>query len=106
MTAIAEVSSPRSGRTVSAAISHAAMRLAVGASESGAVPDPLLRMAIRRLCAVRLRDERRRAAADGHRDILQGLRHGPIALDVDAANAQHYELPPAYFDVVLGARRK
>ena len=30
----------------------------------------------------------------------------PIALNADAANAQHYELPPAFFALILGPRRK
>jgi cyclopropane-fatty-acyl-phospholipid synthase len=82
------------------------LRAAVAAGESGLVPDPVTRFAIRRLCAQRLREERRRADADRHRDFLHALRRGPIALHVDAANAQHYALPPAFFHLVLGARRK
>ena len=85
---------------------EALVRGAVAAGESGRIPDPVIRFAIRRLCAQRLREERRRADADGHRDFLRALRRGPIALHVDAANAQHYELPPAFFQLVLGARRK
>ena len=30
----------------------------------------------------------------------------PVAVRPDAANAQHYEVPAAFFDLVLGARRK
>lgn len=30
----------------------------------------------------------------------------PIAEHTDAANEQHYELPPAFFSLVLGPRRK
>jgi cyclopropane-fatty-acyl-phospholipid synthase len=30
----------------------------------------------------------------------------PIAMHTDAANAQHYEVPAAFFDLVLGPRRK
>jgi cyclopropane-fatty-acyl-phospholipid synthase len=30
----------------------------------------------------------------------------PIALHADDANAQHYELPPAFFNLMLGPRRK
>jgi len=33
------------------------------------------------------------------------VRH-PIAEHADAANRQHYELPPAFFGLVLGPRRK
>jgi len=93
-------------RSFLAAPLDALVRGALAAGESGRVPDPLTRFGIRQMCGQRLREERRRAAADGHRDILRSLRAGPIALHVEAANAQHYELPPAFFALVLGARRK
>ena len=82
------------------------IRAAVGAAESGHVPDIVLRAGIRRFCAQRLRDEARRAGADAQRDLVRTLRRSPIALHTDAANAQHYELPPAFFTLVLGRRRK
>ena len=93
-------------RALGAAPLDALVRSAVAAGESGLVPDPLTRFAIRRLCAQRLREEWARARDDGHREVLGAMRHGPIAVHVDAANAQHYELPPAFFELVLGARRK
>jgi cyclopropane-fatty-acyl-phospholipid synthase len=93
-------------RSALAAPIGVAIRGAIAVGESGLVPDPVARFAIRRLCAQRLHEERRRLDADGHREFLQTLRRGPIALHVDAANAQHYELPPAFFQLVLGARRK
>ena len=34
------------------------------------------------------------------------LRHSPVAIHTDAANAQHYELPPAFFELCLGPRLK
>lgn len=97
---------PASLRGGQAAVVDALVRSAVSIGEAGIVPDGLVRAAIRGLCGVRLRDERRRAEADGHREVVRGLRHGPLALHVDDANAQHYELPPAFFQRVLGPRRK
>ena len=76
----------------------------ITAVETGLVPDRLTRNAIRRLCARRLEDEAARAAA--HRGDLSWLRSGPIALATDAANDQHYELPPEFFEQFLGPRRK
>jgi cyclopropane-fatty-acyl-phospholipid synthase len=35
-----------------------------------------------------------------------GMAALPVAVHTDAANAQHYELPPAFFGHVLGAHRK
>ncbi len=52
----------------------------------------------------------RRALARGQQEDEQSfardmVRH-PIAWHPDAANRQHYELPPAFFGLVLGPRRK
>lgn len=67
------------------------------------VPDAVIRAAIRRRCAERLKRER----ADADREaFLAGLRTSPIALHVDLANEQHYEVPPAFFEAVLGPRLK
>ena len=38
--------------------------------------------------------------------FAQGMGAYPIAEHVDAANAQHYEVPAAFFDLCLGPRRK
>jgi cyclopropane-fatty-acyl-phospholipid synthase len=73
--------------------------------ESGLVPDPLLRAGIRLNCAARLRNERRKGP-DATRALVEQLRRSPIALQVDKANAQHYEVPPEFFQLVLGPRLK
>ncbi|HEX5755466.1 MAG TPA: cyclopropane-fatty-acyl-phospholipid synthase family protein [Arenimonas sp.] len=78
-------------------------------SERGLLPDPLIRFGIRRLCSQRLRDEGGGdpARADArYSQLLAALRSSPIAIETDAANAQHYELPPRFFELCLGARRK
>jgi len=84
---------------------HGLTRLA----ESGLVPDALLRLGIRRLCATRLRDERAGGEEEvwaRFRDRLEQLRQSPLALHTDAANRQHYELPPRFFELCLGKRLK
>jgi len=81
----------------------------LGWAERGWIPDAVLRLAIRRMCAQRLRDEHaadpamaaRRGAA-----LLAELRCSPVAIHADAANRQHYELPPAFFERCLGPRLK
>lgn len=40
------------------------------------------------------------------RDFAEAMSGFPIAERPDAANAQHYELPPEFFGLVLGPRRK
>lgn len=77
------------------------------AVECGHVPDALVRWGIRRLCAARLREV---AAAGSPSEVsdcfIADLRQSPLALHTDAANEQHYELPPEFFDLVLGKHRK
>ncbi|MCA9708646.1 MAG: class I SAM-dependent methyltransferase [Myxococcales bacterium] len=88
-----------------ARLEDAALHLA----ETGRVPDPLLRIAIRRLCAQRLRHDvpddpghaMRRTEA-----FLHQMRQAPIAPLPHKANEQHYELPAAFFEQVLGPHRK
>ncbi len=77
--------------------------------ERGLVPDALTRFGIRRLCAQRLREEGAGdlAAADRRfRGLLDELRRSPIAIETDAANEQHYELPTRFFELCLGRRLK
>lgn len=71
-------------------------------AERGFVPLPLLRWGVRRLLAQRLREE---ASRDAER-FLTELRSSPIAVHPDAANAQHYELPVRFFELVLGPHLK
>lgn len=64
--------------------------------ERGLVPDALTRLGIRRLCARRLRDEHGGdavAAWTRFRELLDTLRYSPLAIETEAANRQHYELP-------------
>ncbi|NYZ61722.1 SAM-dependent methyltransferase [Luteimonas deserti] len=96
--------------TVRAELAHDAPAAgALGLAERGLVPDALLRRGIRRLCAQRLRDERAggiEAQSRRYAGLVESLRTSPVAIHTDAANAQHYELPPAFFRLCLGARFK
>jgi cyclopropane-fatty-acyl-phospholipid synthase len=81
----------------------------LGWAERGLLPDALIRHGIRRLCAARLREERvggLEAQTARFENRIGILRESPIAIHTDAANAQHYELPPAFFRSCLGARLK
>jgi cyclopropane-fatty-acyl-phospholipid synthase len=80
-----------------------------GLAERGFVPDALLRLGIRRMCAQRLEEERTGGAEatwQRFRGLLDELRHSPMAIHVDEANAQHYELPPRFFELCLGRQLK
>ena len=81
----------------------------LGLAERGLVPDALLRAGIRRMCAQRLRDEHADdpdAAARRNAALIAELRESPVAIHTDAANRQHYELPPGFFTRCLGPRLK
>jgi cyclopropane-fatty-acyl-phospholipid synthase len=73
--------------------------------DSGRVPEALLRAGIRAVCALRLRQERRRAPGYAQALIAE-LRGSDIAIATAAANAQHYEVPAAFFVRVLGPHLK
>lgn len=81
----------------------------LGLAERGLLPDALLRLGIRRMCAARLRAEQAgglAAQATRQSRLIDLLRHSPVAIETAAANAQHYELPPAFFEHCLGPRLK
>ena len=81
----------------------------LGMAERGHLPDAFLRQGIRRMCAQRLREELAGgldAQAARFAQRIEMLRHSPVAIHTDAANAQHYELPPAFFQQCLGKRLK
>ena len=80
------------------------MSFVIDLVERGLVPDVLTRAGIRSRCG----SFAKALAADGV-DIASfaaQLRTMPIALHTDAANEQHYELPPEFFVACLGDRRK
>ncbi len=81
----------------------------LGMAERGLIPDPLLRMGIRRMCAQRLSEERAgglEAQTERFERRIDALRRSPVAIDTEAANAQHYELPAKFFELCLGPRLK
>lgn len=93
----------------SAAAQHKGMNILLESMERGWVPDTLIRWGIRRLLALRLRQE---GAKDGKtprqafQRLIAELRQSPIAIAPEMANEQHYEVPPAFFLRVLGKRLK
>jgi hypothetical protein len=83
--------------------------LSIRLAERGWLPDALIRFGIRRLCAQRLREEHSDDAAAAWQRFqacLDDLRASPVAIHTEAANEQHYELPPRYFELCLGRRLK
>jgi cyclopropane-fatty-acyl-phospholipid synthase len=77
--------------------------------EKNIVPDPLLRIGIRRLLATTLREhqqpdvEKQRAALLAYAD---DLKTRAIAEQTQDANTQHYEVPTRFYQLCLGKRLK
>ncbi len=85
------------------------MSLLIDLCERGLIPDPLTRFGMRRLMAGRLVTEaadRGELEFDEFRRRLAGLRLSPVAIETARANEQHYEVPPAFFQRVLGPHLK
>lgn len=78
---------------------------AIAAAERLPLPDGALRFGIEQLVG---RTRRLLAAGTGptDRDFASAMGAWPIAVHTDDANAQHYELPAAFFALALGPRRK
>lgn len=77
--------------------------------ERGYIPDPLARFGMRRLLAQRLAAEAGQRGGDefaNFRRRLAELRASPVAIETARANEQHYEVPAAFFQRVLGPQLK
>ena len=77
--------------------------------EKNLLPDPLVRIGIRSL--VRQRERMESEGGEAARqarlmDWVRELRESPIAIETRAANQQHYEVPAAFFERVLGTHLK
>lgn len=70
--------------------------------KSGLVPDAVIRFFIRRRLAKKIKEEQGKSV----RELLPALSQGPLAVSTEEANEQHYELPPEFFEAVLGAHLK
>lgn len=83
--------------------------LGLDLAERGLLPDSVVRAGIRAILRERLREieaddcERQR---ERHQAFLEEARRSPIALETDAANQQHYEVPAELFELVLGPHLK
>jgi cyclopropane-fatty-acyl-phospholipid synthase len=77
--------------------------------EWGLLPDVLVRRKIRELFRQRLLDEKSDDAQEAlarEEQRIQDMRDSVVALATAEANGQHYEVPSAFYELVLGAHRK
>ena len=75
----------------------------------GWLPDFMLRYSIRRLLEYKIKNQQ--IAEVEKRSVklnkfISELKEQPIAVQTDAANEQHYELPPSFFEKILGENLK
>lgn len=81
------------------------MSVLINAVENGFIPNFALRMGIRGLLRRRLSEIESNYSF--HREkILDKLGETPIAIETQAANEQHYELPASFFTYALGKNLK
>ena len=78
-------------------------------AEKGFLPDFMVRIGIRKLSKVRLDFAENSLPEDieqKHQDWVEHMKESPIALVPEKANKQHYEVPPEFFEIVLGPNLK
>lgn len=85
------------------------MKAFVPFAEHGYVPDSLIRYGIRKLV-----EKRKHTTYDLSIEqkmnlktaFIQQLNESPLAVHTDVANEQHYEIPAAFYELVLGTHKK
>lgn len=86
------------------------MKTLIELAEQGKLPDLLIRWGIRWLDYQTLQVESRHGDIEAQRraqqQFIADMNQSPIAIHTDKANEQHYELPAAFFQTVLGKRLK
>ncbi len=78
-------------------------QIGLSLAERGLVPLTWVRWGIRRLLVARLNEQR---AHDNEAVLREAMDAAPIAYVPEKANEQHYEVPPAFFQLVLGPHMK
>jgi cyclopropane-fatty-acyl-phospholipid synthase len=85
------------------------MKLLTDLADRAWLPDTIIRTGIGRLNRLRLSQESKRHGDDPGRKIavfVKAIQQSPIALATYKANDQHYEVPSAFFEQVLGKHLK
>ena len=77
----------------------------VSLAENGVLPYWLIRKGIRSRLGKKLRSESSKGE-NTHQAFKESLRESDIATDTEKANEQHYELPAAFFQRILGPHLK
>ena len=84
------------------------LNLGIKLTELGLVPETVLRVAIKKIIQQRLSEipiNAKERETEKTR-FIEELRSSPIALSTNQANEQHYEVPPSFFQEIMGAHLK
>jgi cyclopropane-fatty-acyl-phospholipid synthase len=79
------------------------IKLGIYLAEKGLIPDFILNFFIQKISLARVN------SASTHNEkltVINQLKSGPIAEKTSDANDQHYEVPPEFFELVLGKHMK
>jgi cyclopropane-fatty-acyl-phospholipid synthase len=91
------------------AVVHVALNAGVYLAERGFVPDALVRLGIRVMLGESRRAMRARSLEEQQASLMHFVsdaHHRSVAEAPVDINAQHYEIDPAFFELVLGPHRK
>ena len=78
-------------------------RFLLSLAESGFIPDALIKIAVRFITNRRINES---SNHDNKDEIISALSKGVVAEKTYDANEQHYEVPPEFFNQVLGVNLK
>ena len=84
------------------------LNLGIKLTELGLVPEAVLRVAIKKIIQQRLSEFpiNARERESEKTCFIEELRLSPIALSTNQANEQHYEVPPSFFQEIMGSHLK
>ena len=84
------------------------LNLGIKLTELGIVPEAVLRVAIKKIIQQRLSEIPINAQERESKKtrFIEELRSSPIALSTNQANEQHYEVPPPFFQEIMGSHLK
>ena len=84
------------------------LNLGIKLTELGIIPESVLRIAIKKIIQQRLSEIPINAQERESKKtrFIEELRSSPIALSTNQANEQHYEVPPPFFQEIMGSHLK
>lgn len=87
----------------------ATLKVSMSALQMNVIPDMVLRFGVRKLLEGRLSEITKSTLEAQMQELLsfvQSLKQMPIAVHMEDANTQHYEVPTEFYHLVLGNRLK